>query len=92
MPFYETDDKNLANVKIDRSYYYVYDEKWLTAPLLREISSSANDRDMWEIVPGACDRKVDVYNSVPHYPKALRQFFTAPRYINSNLCPQCVGT
>ena len=91
MSFSTTADKNYANVKIDRRYYRVDDAKWLYADLLREIAKCPTDHEIWEIVPGECDRKVEEYSSIPHVPNALRQFFTAPRHVNVARCILCVA-
>ena len=85
MKYCSTADKNKANVKIDRTYFRVddIDVRWLGASLLREMAECPADRDLWEVVPGECDRKVTEHSSIPHFPNALRQFFTAPKHVTA---------
>ena len=78
-------DLNLANVKVNHTFYRLEDVKWLTAPIIRSLAAVGDDYDVWERVPGHDDRKVDVYSSIAHFPDKLRQFCTAPRFINNSL-------
>jgi hypothetical protein len=72
-------DKDRYQIHIDRTHYTV-DRSPMTGAELRALASIAADRDLFEVVPGGTDRKIEATDSV-----TLRngmRFFTAPSHIN----------
>jgi hypothetical protein len=68
-------------IQIDRVHYTV-SEPQLTGGQLRQVpeTSIGEDRDLFEIVPGGPDRKIEI-GDVVEMRNGLR-FFTAPSKIN----------
>ncbi|WP_162944151.1 multiubiquitin domain-containing protein [Rhizobium sp. CCGE531] len=68
-------------IKIDRTSYKVQ-EPVLTGALLRRLPEPhvGSDRDLFEVVPGGSDRKIEADTEV-EMRNGLR-FFTAPAQIN----------
>ena len=69
------------NIRIDREHFKV-SEPSLTGAQLRALPTPpiGPDRDLFEVVPGGSDRKIELNESV-----AMRdglRFFTAPAQIN----------
>lgn len=73
-------EKNFE-IKIDRTEYKVH-EKVLTGAQLRKLPNPdiGPDRDLFEVVPGGSDRKVE--NDTEVVMRAGLRFFTAPAQIN----------
>lgn len=69
------------NIKIDRTEYKVKQEA-LTGAQLRRLPEPdvGPDRDLFEVVPGGSDRKID--NDTPVKMRDGLRFFTAPAQIN----------
>lgn len=74
------------NIQIDRQHYTVTVET-MTGAELRQIPDPgiANDRDLFEVVPGHADRKIEDGEAV-EIRNGLR-FFTAPGTINPGMKP-----
>jgi hypothetical protein len=72
-------------IKIDRTEYKVH-EKVLTGSELRKIPDPdiGPDRDLFEVVPGGSDRKVE--NETEVIMRNGLRFFTAPAQINPGAC------
>jgi hypothetical protein len=74
-------NKDRYQIHIDRTHYTV--DSPMTGAELRTLASIAGDRDLFEVVPGGTDRKIEATDSV-----TLRngmRFFTAPSHINPGL-------
>lgn len=71
-------------IQIDRAKYVVT-ERELTGMQLRNLPNPpiGADRDLFEVVPGGSDRKIESTEKV-HMREGLR-FFTAPAQINPGL-------
>lgn len=69
------------NIRIDRDHFKVTSAT-LTGAELRElpVPPIGPDRDLFEVVPGGSDKKIELNESVPMR-DGLR-FFTAPAQIN----------
>lgn len=74
-------DDHAAPIKIDRAQFKVTD-KTLTGAQLRRLPEPdvGPDRDLFEVVPGGSDRKIEL-TEVVKMRDGLR-FFTAPAQIN----------
>ena len=74
-------DKDRYQIQIDRVHYTVEQEA-LTGAELRAlvVPPVGPDRDLFEVVPGGTDRKVEA-SDVVRMRNGLR-FFTAPSHIN----------
>jgi hypothetical protein len=68
-------------IQIDRVHYTVQHEK-LTGAELRQVPNPTigPDRDLWEVVPGGQDRKIEDTDAVEI--RNGKRFFTAPAQIN----------
>ena len=84
----EKDQKDHKPVKfqiqIDRVHYTVTQE-FMTGAELRRVPPTpiASDRDLFEVVPGAPDRKIGDNDKVEI--RDGERFFTAPAHINPGL-------
>jgi hypothetical protein len=69
------------HIKIDRVEYHVAEEE-LTGAQLRRLPSPpiGPDRDLFEVIPGQADRKIDDTYVVEIVNG--KRFFTAPAHIN----------
>lgn len=74
-------DDHAVQIKIDRAQFKVTD-KTLTGAQLRRLPEPdvGPDRDLFEVVPGGSDRKIEL-TEVVKMRDGLR-FFTAPAQIN----------
>ncbi len=74
-------DSEIAHIKIDRGQFKVT-ESALTGAQLRQLPEPdiGPDRDLFEVVPGGSDRKIEL-TEVVKMRDGLR-FFTAPAQIN----------
>lgn len=74
-------DSDVAHIKIDRSAFKVA-QAALTGAQLRALPNPdvGADRDLFEVVPGGSDRKIEL-TEVVKMRDGLR-FFTAPAQIN----------
>ena len=74
-------DDHAVEIKIDRAQFKVTD-KTLTGAQLRRLPEPdvGPDRDLFEVVPGGSDRKIEL-TEVVKMRDGLR-FFTAPAQIN----------
>ena len=72
------------NIQIDRVHYTVTQES-MTGAELRRVPNPpiASDRDLFEVVPGAPDRKIGDTDTVEI--RDGERFFTAPAHINPGL-------
>lgn len=68
-------------IQIDRTHFTVHDE-YLTGAQLKALPNPpiGNDRDLWEVVPGGSDRKIQDTERVEM--RNGKRFFTAPAQIN----------
>jgi hypothetical protein len=68
-------------IQIDRVHYTVTQEL-MTGGELRQVPSPpiGHDRDLWEVVPGGPDRKIEDADRVEI--RNGKRFFTAPAQIN----------
>lgn len=75
------DKPSKYQIQIDRVHYTVDDES-MTGTQLRTVPDPdiAADRDLFEVVPGDPDRKIELTDSVEI--KNGKRFFTAPAHIN----------
>lgn len=75
------DDKSVFHIRIDRQEITVHDKE-LTGAQLRALHNPPimDDRDLFEVVPGGPDRKIEKTQLVTMR-DGLR-FFTAPAQIN----------
>lgn len=74
-------EKGRFQIQIDRVHYTVNVETMTGAQLRALVSPPIGpDRDLFEVVPGGTDRKIENGDSVP-LRNGLR-FFTAPSHIN----------
>jgi hypothetical protein len=73
--------KEAFKIQIDRAHYEVHMER-MTGLELRRVPSTpiGPDRDLFEVVPGGSDRKIE-NETVVEIRNGLR-FFTAPAQIN----------
>jgi hypothetical protein len=73
------------HIKIDRVEYHVFEEE-LTGAKLRLLPTPpiGADRDLFEVIPGQADRKIEDSYVVEIYDG--KRLFTAPAHIN----PGCV--
>ena len=80
----EGHELNNFQIQIDRVHYTVHQRK-MTGTELRHVPSAPiePDRDLWEVVPGGTDRKIEDADVV-EIRNGLR-FFTAPAQINPGL-------
>ena len=69
------------HIKIDREKYTIH-ERQMTGTELRAVPGPpiGPDRDLFEVVPGGADRKIEA-DTVVEIHDGLR-FFTAPAHIN----------
>lgn len=67
------------NIQIDRTHYKL-ERSSLTGQELRELASIAGDRDLFRVVPGGSDVKIEAAATVQL--KSGDRFFTAPGQIN----------
>lgn len=69
------------NIQIDRQHYQVADKE-MTGAAIRKVPPAPipNDRDLFQVVPGGADRKIED-DDVVAIRNGLR-FFTAPGTIN----------
>lgn len=67
------------NIQIDRTHYKV-ESSALTGQQLRELAAIGGDRDLFRVVPGGSDLKIEVGATVQL--KSGDRFFTAPGQIN----------
>ena len=72
-------------IQIDRKHYQVYKDE-MTGAELRQVPHKpiGPDRDLFEIVPGESDRKVELKMVVKI--RNGKRFFTAPAHINPGRC------
>ena len=82
-------DLNLANVKVNRKFYCVEGVEFITASIIRAIEGVDETYDVWQELPGQCDKKLEDGESLPHFPDSLRRFFVAPKFINNSACKMC---
>lgn len=68
-----------VNIQIDRNHYKL-EVAVMTGQQLRELASIAADRDLFRVVPGGSDVKIEVGDTVQL--KSGDRFFTAPGQIN----------
>lgn len=70
-----------VKIRIDREDFTIHEE-FLTGAQLRALSNPdiGPDRDLFEVVPGGSDKKIELTDQVKMRP-GLR-FFTAPAQIN----------
>ena len=75
------DEHRNVQIKIDRQEFHVK-ERFLTGTRLRALPTPpiGGERDLFEVVPGGPDRKIEANQKVPMR-DGLR-FFTAPGQIN----------
>ena len=74
-------DKDRYQIQIDRVHYTVEQDAMTGAELRALVSPPVGpDRDMFEVVPGGTDRKIEA-SDVVRMRNGLR-FFTAPSHIN----------
>jgi hypothetical protein len=68
-------------IQIDRVHYTVTDDS-MTGAELRTVPEpdTPSDRDLFEVVPGSPDRKIELTDKVEI--KNGKRFFTAPAHIN----------
>jgi hypothetical protein len=73
--------KETFKIQIDRAHYEVHEQR-MTGLELRHVPPSpiGPDRDLFEVVPGGSDRKIE-NETVVEIRNGLR-FFTAPAQIN----------
>ena len=73
-------------IQIDRVHYEVHQSE-MTGAELRQVPSPSigPDRDLFEVVPGESDRKIEL-DTVVHITNGKR-FFTAPAHINPGQRP-----
>ena len=76
-------DLNDANIKIDRQYY-ISTVKYLDEIAIRGIGDIPDHKELWAIIPGRDDERVDGSYLVKHYPDKLRQYFSSPYYVNNS--------
>lgn len=67
------------NIQIDRTHYKL-ESAAVTGQQLRELASIAGDRDLFRVVPGGSDLKIEAGATVQL--KSGDRFFTAPGQIN----------
>ncbi|MGJ7562309.1 multiubiquitin domain-containing protein [Variovorax sp. GB1R11] len=67
------------NIQVDRTHYKV-ETASLTGQELRDLASIPSDRDLFRVVPGGSDVKIEVGDTVQL--KSGDRFFTAPSQIN----------
>jgi hypothetical protein len=67
------------NIQIDRTHFKLEGSS-LTGQQLRELASIAADRDLFRVVPGGSDVKIEAAATVQL--KSGDRFFTAPGQIN----------
>lgn len=74
----------LIKIQIDRVHYEV-EEAVMSGAQLRQVAAPpiASDRDLFEVVPGASDRKIADADTVELHNG--KRFFTAPGQINPGL-------
>jgi hypothetical protein len=74
----------LIKIQIDRVHYEV-EQALMTGAQLRQVVTPpiAPDRDLFEVVPGASDRKITNADTVELHNG--KRFFTAPGQINPGL-------
>ena len=77
-------DLNDANIKID-SRYYISTVQYLDEIALRGIGDVPDGRELWAVIPGHPDERIDDSYLVRHYREKMRQYFTAPYHINNGL-------
>ena len=74
-------DNDRYQIQIDRVHYTVEQDAMTGAELRALVSPPVGpDRDMFEVVPGGTDRKIEASDDV-RMRNGLR-FFTAPSHIN----------
>src|SRR5258707_14626581 len=81
----ERTEPEVFHIRIDRVEYRVEQEE-LTGAQLRQLPSPpiGPDRDLFEVIPGHADRKIDDTDVVEM--ANGKRFFTAPAHINSGSC------
>lgn len=67
------------NIQIDRTHFKV-ETAALTGQQLRELAGIPVDRDLFRVVPGGSDQKIEASATVQL--KSGARFFTAPGQIN----------
>ena len=73
---------NAANIKIDR-HYYISTVQYLDEIALRGIGNIPDHKELWAIIPGHDDERIDSSYLVKHYSANLRQYYSLPYYINN---------
>jgi len=81
------DDHERFQIQIDRAHYTVT-ERRMTGQQLRKVPPTpiGPDRDLFEVVPGGSDRKIED-STIVEIRNGLR-FFTAPGQINPGFSAQ----
>jgi multiubiquitin len=77
----DVDRVHQYRIQIDRVHYTV-DKHYLTGAEIRALPNPpvGPDRDLFEVVPGGTDRKIE--NDMPVEMRDGLRFFTAPAHIN----------
>jgi hypothetical protein len=77
----KTPDHNKFQIQIDRVHYTVT-QQYMTGTELRLVPSTpiGPDRDLFEVVPGGTDKKIENNDTVEL--REGERFFTAPAHIN----------
>ena len=78
------------HIQIDRQHYTV-EKQQMTGAELRTVPTPdiGNDRDLFQVVPGHPDRKLEDADVVEMH-DGMR-FFTAPRHINPGMTDEQAG-